>query len=75
MGHTLTAKALIKSDRLGLVRTDRALITARRSRPKEAAVETDHELFGFLTGEPTTVVAPIHAKTMSDILTPPGKVD
>jgi putative SOS response-associated peptidase YedK len=34
----------------------------------------EHELFGFLTTEPNTVVAPIHPKAMPVILTTPEEV-
>jgi hypothetical protein len=45
------------------------------TRPKSAPVEGQHELFGFLTTEPNTVVAPIHPKAMPVILTTPAEVD
>jgi putative SOS response-associated peptidase YedK len=43
--------------------------------PKSAPVDGEHELFGFLTTEPNTVVAPIHPKAMPVILTTPEEVD
>ena len=43
--------------------------------PKSAAVEGDHELFGFLTTEANAVVAPVHAKAMPVILTSSDEVD
>ncbi|HZZ25400.1 MAG TPA: SOS response-associated peptidase [Roseiarcus sp.] len=43
--------------------------------PKSAPVEGQHELFGFLTTEPNSVVAPIHPKAMPVILTTPAEVD
>jgi putative SOS response-associated peptidase YedK len=43
--------------------------------PKSAAVEGDHELFGFLTTEANAIVAPVHAKAMPVILTTPAEVD
>ncbi len=43
--------------------------------PKNAAVEGDHELFGFLTTEANVVVAPVHAKAMPVILTTSDEVD
>src|SRR3984957_32585 len=36
--------------------------------PRSAPVEDEHELFGFLTTEPNSVVAPIHPKAMPMIL-------
>jgi putative SOS response-associated peptidase YedK len=42
---------------------------------KSAPVEGEHELFGFLTTEANTVVAPIHPKAMPVILTTPEEVD
>ena len=35
----------------------------------------EHELFGFLTSEPNSVVAPIHPKAMPAILTTPEELD
>ena len=32
--------------------------------PKNAPVEGEHELFGFLTTEPNTIVAPVHPKAI-----------
>jgi putative SOS response-associated peptidase YedK len=43
--------------------------------PKSAPVDGQHELFGFLTTEPNAVVAPIHPKAMSVILTTPAEID
>jgi putative SOS response-associated peptidase YedK len=43
--------------------------------PKNAPVEGEHELFGFLTTEANAVVAPIHPKAMPVILTTPAEVD
>jgi len=43
--------------------------------PKSAPVEGEHELFGFLTTEPNSIVAPIHPKAMPVILTTPEEVD
>lgn len=43
--------------------------------PKSAPIEGDHELFGFLTCDPNSVVAPIHPKAMPVILTTPAEVD
>jgi putative SOS response-associated peptidase YedK len=43
--------------------------------PKSAPVDGEHELFGFLTTEPNTIVAPIHPKAMPVILTTPEEVD
>jgi len=43
--------------------------------PKSAPVEGRHELFGFLTTEANTVVAPIHPKAMPVILTTGAEVD
>ncbi len=42
---------------------------------KSAPVEGRHELFGFLTTEANTVVAPIHPKAMPVILTTPAEAD
>ncbi len=42
---------------------------------KSAPVEGDHELFGFLTTEANAIVAPIHPKAMSVILTTPNEID
>jgi hypothetical protein len=42
---------------------------AWRTRPKSAPSEGEHELFGFLTTEANSVVAPIHPKAMPVILT------
>ena len=43
--------------------------------PKNAPVEGDHELFGFLTTEANVVVAPVHAKAMPVILTTSDEVE
>ena len=43
--------------------------------PKSAPVEGEHELFGFLTTEANSVVAPVHPKAMPVILTEPAEVD
>lgn len=43
--------------------------------PKSAPVEGKHELFGFLTTETNSVVAPVHPKAMPVILTTPDEVD
>jgi putative SOS response-associated peptidase YedK len=43
--------------------------------PKSAPVESNHELFGFLTTEANAVVAPVHPKAMPVILTSPTEVD
>jgi putative SOS response-associated peptidase YedK len=43
--------------------------------PKNAPVDGQHELFGFLTTEANAVVAPIHPKAMPVILTTPAEVD
>jgi putative SOS response-associated peptidase YedK len=43
--------------------------------PKSAAIDGQHELFGFLTTEANAVVAPIHPKAMPVILTTPAEVD
>jgi putative SOS response-associated peptidase YedK len=43
--------------------------------PKSAPIEGQHELFGFLTTEPNSVVAPIHPKAMPVILTTEAEVD
>ena len=43
--------------------------------PKSAPVDGEHELFGFLTTEANTIVAPIHPKAMPVILTTPEEVD
>ena len=42
---------------------------------KSAPVEGEHELFGFLTTEPNSIVAPVHPKAMPVILTTPEEVD
>jgi putative SOS response-associated peptidase YedK len=42
---------------------------------KAEPVEGAHELFAFLTCEPNAVVAPIHPKAMSVILTTPEECD
>jgi putative SOS response-associated peptidase YedK len=36
--------------------------------PKSAPVEGEHELFGFLTTEANSIVAPIHPKAMPVVL-------
>jgi putative SOS response-associated peptidase YedK len=41
--------------------------------PKNAPVNGEHELFGFLTTEANAIVAPIHPKAMPVILTGPRK--
>ena len=43
--------------------------------PKSHPVDGEHELFGFLTTEANTTVAPIHPKAMPVILTRPEEVD
>jgi putative SOS response-associated peptidase YedK len=43
--------------------------------PKNAPIEGEHELFGFLTTEANAIVAPIHPKAMPVILTRPDEVD
>ena len=43
--------------------------------PKSAPINGDHELFGFLTTEANTIVAPIHPKAMPVILTTPEEID
>ena len=43
--------------------------------PKSAPVEGEHELFGFLTTEANTIVAPIHPKAMPVILTTAMEVE
>jgi putative SOS response-associated peptidase YedK len=43
--------------------------------PKSAPVESEHELFGFLTTEPNSIVAPIHLKAMPVILTTAEEFD
>jgi putative SOS response-associated peptidase YedK len=42
---------------------------------KSAPVEGEHELFGFLTTEPNSVVEAIHPKAMPVILTTTAEVD
>jgi putative SOS response-associated peptidase YedK len=48
---------------------------AWRARPEEAPLEGTHELFGFLTTDANTMVAPIHPKAMPVILTTPAEVE
>jgi putative SOS response-associated peptidase YedK len=43
--------------------------------PKDAPVEGEHELFGFLTTEANAIVAPIHPKAMPVILTTTEEFD
>jgi putative SOS response-associated peptidase YedK len=43
--------------------------------PKNAPVEGNHELFGFLTTDANATVAPIHPKAMPVILTSPEEID
>jgi putative SOS response-associated peptidase YedK len=43
--------------------------------PKSAPIDGDHELFGFLTTEANSIVAPIHPKAMPVILTTPEAID
>ncbi len=43
--------------------------------PKSAAIDGEHELFGFLTTDANAIVAPIHPKAMPVILTTPAEVD
>ena len=43
--------------------------------PKSAPVESEHELFGFLTTVANAIVAPIHPKAMPVILTTPAEID
>jgi putative SOS response-associated peptidase YedK len=65
-------------DHLGrrLFRHGARQLSARGVRgPKSAAIDGQHELFGFLTTEANGVVAPIHPKAMPVILTTPVEVD
>jgi putative SOS response-associated peptidase YedK len=48
---------------------------ARRARAKSAAVKGEHELFGFLTTEANSIVAPIRPKAMPVILTTTEELD
>jgi len=43
--------------------------------PKSAPVEGEHELFGFLTTDANSIVAPIHSKAMPVILTTTEEFD
>jgi putative SOS response-associated peptidase YedK len=43
--------------------------------PKNAPVEGEHQLFGFLTTEANATIAPIHPKAMPVILTTPAEFD
>jgi hypothetical protein len=43
--------------------------------PRSAPVESEYELFGFLTTEANASVAPIRPKVMPVILTSPDEVD
>ena len=43
--------------------------------PKRAPVAGEHELFGFLTTKANAVIAPIHPKAMTVILTTPDEFD
>ena len=42
--------------------------------PKSAPIDGEHELFGVVTTEANAIVAPIHQKAMTVILTTPERV-